>query len=97
MLTDYRNHVQERLQQGILPQPLNAQQTSDLIELLKSPPPGEEDFILNLLTHRIPAGVDEAAYIKAGFLAAITKGEAESPLINKQQATELLGTMLGSS
>lgn len=95
MLTDYRNHVQERLQQGILPQPLNAQQTSDLIELLKSPPPGEEDFILNLLTHRIPAGVDEAAYIKAGFLAAITKGEAKSPLINKQQATELLGTMLG--
>ncbi len=95
MLTDYRQHVEQRAAQGILPQPLNAQQTASLVELLKQPPAGEEDFILELLTQRVPAGVDEAAYIKAGFLAAITTGEASSPLIDKQKATELLGTMLG--
>lgn len=95
MLIDYRKHVQERSEQGISPLPLNAQQTAELVDLLKQPPAGEEDFILDLLTHRIPAGVDEAAYIKAGFLSAITKGEAVSPLIDKQHATKLLGTMLG--
>ncbi|MCK5810037.1 MAG: bifunctional aconitate hydratase 2/2-methylisocitrate dehydratase [Cocleimonas sp.] len=95
MLTDYRQHVEERAAQGILPQPLNAEQTASLVELLKKPPAGEEDFILDLLTQRIPAGVDEAAYVKAGFLAAITTGEASSPLIDKKKATELLGTMLG--
>ena len=95
MLTDYRQHVEERAAQGILPQPLNAEQTASLVELLKQPPAGEEDFILDLLTQRIPAGVDEAAYVKAGFLAAITTGEASSPLIDKKKATELLGTMLG--
>ncbi len=95
MLTEYRKHVSERAAQGILPQPLNAQQTSALVDLLKQPPEGEEDFILDLLSNRVPAGVDEAAYIKAGFLAAITKGQAVSPLIDKQKATQLLGTMLG--
>jgi len=95
MLIDYRKHVQERLKLGISPLPLNAQQTSELVDLLKHPPEGEEDFILDLLTHRVPAGVDDAAYVKAGFLSAITKGETISPLINKQHATELLGTMLG--
>ncbi len=80
---------------GVVPKPLDAEQTAALVELLKSPPAGEEDFILELLTYRIPAGVDEAAYVKAGFLAAITKGEATSPLIDKLKATELLGTMLG--
>ena len=95
MLVDYRHHVEERAQQGIPPQPLSAEQTADLVELLKQPPAGEEAYILDLFTHRIPAGVDEAAYVKAGFLAAITKGEAVSPLIDKQKATELLGTMLG--
>ncbi len=95
MLIDYRKHVQERSEQGISPQPLNAQQTAELVELLKHPTAGEEDFILDLLTYRIPAGVDEAAYVKAGFLFAITKDKTVSPLINKQHATELLGTMLG--
>jgi aconitate hydratase 2/2-methylisocitrate dehydratase len=95
MLTDYRQHVEERAAQGILPQPLNAKQTASLVELLKQPPEGEEDFIMNLLEQRVPAGVDEAAYVKAGFLAAITTGKASSPLIDKQKATELLGTMLG--
>ncbi|MEE9446026.1 MAG: aconitate hydratase B, partial [Cocleimonas sp.] len=95
MLTKYRKHVEEREVEGILPQPLSADQTANLVELLKQPPAGEEDFILDLLTNRIPAGVDEAAYVKASFLAAITKGEASSPLIDKQKATELLGTMLG--
>ena len=95
MLTEYRNHTEERAKQGISPQPLNAEQTANLVKLLKSPPKGEEAFILSLFEDRIPAGVDEAAYVKAGFLAAIVQGEASSPLINKQKATQLLGTMLG--
>ncbi len=80
---------------GVVPQPLNPEQTAELVTLLKNPPAGEEDFILDLITNRVPAGVDQSAYVKAGFLAAITKGEAESPLIDKVKATALLGTMLG--
>ena len=95
MLEAYRKHVDERASQGVIAKPLDAEQTADLVELLKNPPAGEEDFILDLFTNRIPAGVDQAAYVKAGFLAAITKGEASSPLIDKVKATELLGTMLG--
>ena len=95
MLEAYRKHVEERAAEGVVPQPLSPEQTAVLVELLKNPPKGEEDFILDLLTNRIPAGVDQAAYVKAGFLAAITKGDASSPLIDKVKATELLGTMLG--
>lgn len=95
MLEAYRKHVEERAEQGIVPKPLNAQQTADLIKLMENPPAGEEDFLIDLISNRIPAGVDEAAYVKAGFLAAITKGEAKSPLVSKIKAVELLGTMLG--
>ncbi len=95
MLEAYRKHVEERAEQGIVPLPLSAEQVADLIELLKTPPAGEEDFLLDLLSNRIPAGVDEAAYVKAGFLAAVAKGESESPLVSKQDAVKLLGTMLG--
>ncbi len=95
MLAAYRQHVEERAALGVVPQPLNAEQTAELVELLKSPPKGEEEFILALLTDRVPAGVDEAAYVKAAFLTAVAKGEASSPLIDKVHAVELLGTMLG--
>ena len=95
MLEAYRKHVEERASQGIPATPLDAEQTAELVLLLKNPPAGEEDAIMELLKNRIPAGVDEAAYVKAGFLAAITKGEDSSPLIDKTLATELLGTMLG--
>lgn len=95
MLEAYRKHVEERAEMGIVPKPLNAEQVADLVELLKNPPAGEEDFILDLITNRVPAGVDEAAYVKAGFLSAIAKGESESPLIDKLSAVKLLGTMLG--
>jgi len=95
VLEAYRKHVAERAAEGIVPQPLNEEQTASLVNLLKNPPAGEEEFILDLLTNRVPAGVDQAAYVKAGFLAAISKGEAESPLIDKVKAVELLGTMLG--
>jgi len=95
VLEAYRKHAEERAAQGVVPQPLNEEQTAALVELLKNPPVGEEDFILDLITNRIPAGVDQAAYVKAGFLAAISKGETESPLINSVKAIELLGTMLG--
>ncbi|MDY6891370.1 MAG: bifunctional aconitate hydratase 2/2-methylisocitrate dehydratase [Pseudomonadota bacterium] len=95
MLEAYRKHVEERAAQGIPPKPLDPEQTSALVELLKNPPAGEEAFLLDLITNRVPAGVDQAAYVKAGFLAAIAKGEATSPLIDKVKAVELLGTMLG--
>ncbi|MBN4053590.1 bifunctional aconitate hydratase 2/2-methylisocitrate dehydratase [Haliea sp. AH-315-K21] len=95
MLEAYRSHVEERAELGIVPLPLNAEQVADLIELLKSPPTGEEEFILDLISNRVPAGVDEAAYVKAGFLTALAKGEASSPIISKLDAVILLGTMLG--
>ena len=95
MLEAYRKHVAERAELGIVPKPLEAAQVAALVELLKSPPAGEEDFILDLLIHRVPAGVDEAAYVKAGFLSAVAKGETTSPLIDRKRAVELLGTMLG--
>ncbi|WP_442489874.1 bifunctional aconitate hydratase 2/2-methylisocitrate dehydratase [Halomonas litopenaei] len=95
MLEAYRQHVEERAQEGIPPKPLNAEQVAELVELLKAPPAGEEETVLDLLTNRVPPGVDEAAYVKAGFLTALTKGEAESPLIDKVHAVKLLGTMQG--
>ncbi len=95
MLEGYRKHVEERAAQGIVPKPLNAEQAASLIELLKNPPAGEEETLVYLLENRIPPGVDEAAYVKAGFLAALANGEAQSPLISSERATELLGTMQG--
>ena len=95
MLENYRQHAAERAALGIPALPLSPQQTADLVELLKNPPKGEEDFLVELITHRVPAGVDQAAYVKAAFLAAVAKGEAKSPLISRVRATELLGTMLG--
>ncbi|MBW5416039.1 bifunctional aconitate hydratase 2/2-methylisocitrate dehydratase [Pseudomonas sp. MAG002Y] len=95
MLEAYRKHVEERAAQGIVAQPLNAEQTAGLVELLKNPPAGEEEFLVDLITNRVPPGVDEAAYVKAGFLSAVAKGETSSPLISKQRAVELLGTMQG--
>ncbi|BAY31474.1 bifunctional aconitate hydratase 2/2-methylisocitrate dehydratase [Nostoc carneum NIES-2107] len=95
MLELYRQHVVERAELGIPPLPLDAKQTSELCELLKNPPKGEEDTLLHLLRDRVPPGVDAAAYVKAGFLTAIAKGETKSPLISPIQAVELLGTMVG--
>lgn len=95
MLEAYRKHVAERAEQGIVPKPLSAEQVAGLVELLKSPPAGEEEFLMDLLFNRVPAGVDEAAYVKAGFLSALAKGEAKSPLIDQLLAVKLLGTMLG--
>ncbi|EKT55903.1 bifunctional aconitate hydratase 2/2-methylisocitrate dehydratase [Providencia sneebia] len=95
MLEEYRKHVAERAAQGIVPKPLDAAQVAALVELLKNPPKGEEEFLLDLLINRVPPGVDEAAYVKAGFLAALAKGETTSPLITPEKAVELLGTMQG--
>ena len=94
MLQDYKEHCEERKKQGIPPLPLSAQQTSDLVELLKSEH-AESDLLLELLKERIPAGVDQAAYVKAGFLADITTDKTNSPYISKQEAVMILGTMLG--
>jgi aconitate hydratase 2 / 2-methylisocitrate dehydratase len=95
MLQAYVTHVAERAALGIPPLPLTAQQTADLIELLKNPSKGEEEFLLNLITHRVPAGVDDAAKVKASYLAAVAHGTEKCAIINREKATELLGTMLG--
>ena len=99
MLDAYRQHVAERAALGIPPLPLDAKQVASLIELIKAPPsssnPGEEAFLMDLLTHRVPPGVDDAAKVKASFLAAVAHGELSVALISKAKATELLGTMVG--
>ena len=94
-LKTYRNHVAERAALGIPPLPLSAQQTGEVIELLKNPPTGEETFLLDLITHRVPAGVDAAAKVKASYLAAVAHGTEKCALISREKATQLLGTMLG--
>ncbi|WP_395667676.1 bifunctional aconitate hydratase 2/2-methylisocitrate dehydratase [Rhodoferax sp.] len=95
MLKSYRDHVAERAALGIPPLPLSAKQTGELIELLKAPPAGEEATLVDLITHRVPAGVDDAAKVKASYLAAVAHGTEKCALISRQRATELLGTMLG--
>ncbi|MGG4775900.1 bifunctional aconitate hydratase 2/2-methylisocitrate dehydratase [Alcaligenaceae bacterium 429] len=95
MLDSYRQHVAERAALGIPPLPLTAQQTADLIELIKNPPAGQEEFLLDLITHRVPAGVDDAAKVKASYLAAVAFGSESNPLFDRKRACELLGTMLG--
>ncbi|MFN4004915.1 MAG: bifunctional aconitate hydratase 2/2-methylisocitrate dehydratase [Hylemonella sp.] len=95
MLQAYRAHAAERAALGIPPLPLDAKQTSELIELIKNPPAGEEAFLLELLTHRVPPGVDDAAKVKASFLAAVAHGDVQVGLISRAKATELLGTMVG--
>ncbi len=95
MLKEYRDHVAERASLGIPPLPLTAQQTAELIELLKSPPAGEAEFLVDLIINRVPAGVDDAAKVKASYLAAVAHGTEKCSLISREKATELLGTMLG--
>ena len=95
VLDAYRKHSEERANEGLPPLALNAEQVAALVELLKNPPAGEGQALVDLLTHRVPPGVDQAAYVKAGFLADVAKGNTVCSLISEEQATELLGTMLG--
>ena len=95
MLKAYRDHVAERAALGIPPLPLDAPQTAELIELIKNPPQGEDAFLLELLTYRVPPGVDDAAKVKASFLSAVAHGDVKIALIDKSKATQLLGTMVG--
>src|SRR4051812_16634281 len=95
MLQAYVEHVAERAALGIPPLPLSAKQTADVIELLKNPSTAEADFLLNLISYRVPAGVDDAAKVKASYLAAVAHGTEKCSIISRAKATELLGTMLG--
>ncbi|MFQ6405314.1 bifunctional aconitate hydratase 2/2-methylisocitrate dehydratase [Methylophilus sp. 'Pure River'] len=95
MLQAYDTHVKERAAQNLPPLPLNAEQVAALVELLKAPPAGQEALLVDLLENRIPAGVDQAAYVKAAFLADVANAKASSPLVSAERAVELLGTMLG--
>jgi len=94
-LDDYKVLASKRAEEGLVPLPLTAEQASDLVEQLKNPEAGEEEALVDLISNRIPAGVDDAAYVKAAFLSDVAKGEAKSPLISPEKATELLGTMQG--
>ncbi|OSI11831.1 bifunctional aconitate hydratase 2/2-methylisocitrate dehydratase [Neisseria canis] len=95
MLEAYRKAAAEREALGIPALPLTAQQTADLVELLKNPPAGEGEFLVDLLANRVPPGVDDASKVKASFLAAVAEGSVTSPLVSPEYATKLLGTMLG--
>jgi len=95
VLDAYRDHAAERAAQDIPPKPLDAGQVAALVELLKNPPAGEEQFLLDLISTRVPPGVDEAAYVKAGFLAAVARGDIMCPLIDRAAAVALLGNMHG--
>lgn len=95
MLQNYQKHVEERAEQGLPPLPLDAEQVSLMVEQLKQPQQKDNEALLELLIHRVPPGVDKAAYVKAGFLADVAKGEVECELISQVRATELLGTMMG--
>lgn len=95
MLKAYQAHVQERATLNLPPLPLSVEQVAQVVELLKNPPAGEGEILFDLIANRTPAGVDQAAYVKAAFLADIAKGTAQSPLISAEKAVELLGTMLG--
>src|SRR6185369_1690363 len=95
MLQAYVTHVAERAALGIPPLPLSAKQTGELIELLKTASEGDAEFLLNLISHRVPAGVDDAAKVKASYLAAVAHGTEKCPIISREKATQLLGTMLG--
>ena len=94
MLNEYKAHVDERANQNIPPLPLDADQTSQLVDLLKAEHE-ESELLLHLLKERVPAGVDQAAYVKAAFLSDITTGKADSPYVSKVDAVKILGTMLG--
>src|SRR3954462_245397 len=95
MLQEYVKHVAERAARGIPPLPLDAKQTAALIELLKTPSTAEADFLLDLISNRVPAGVDDAAKVKASYLAAVALGTEKCLVISREKATQLLGTMLG--
>ncbi len=91
----YQAHVAERAALGIPALPLSAKQTGELIEQLKNPIADEEKALVEMITHRVPAGVDDAAKVKASYLAAVAHGTEKCSLITREQATHLLGTMLG--
>ena len=96
MLQAYRQHTAERAALGIPPLPLDAKQTAELIELIKNPPAGEGEFLLDLLTHRVPPGVDDAAKVKASYLAAVAHGELRNrPLISRDQGDRAAGYHAG--
>lgn len=95
MLQAYVEHVAERAAIGVPPLPLSAKQTAELIELIKAAPASEDGFLLDLLTNRVPPGVDDAAKVKASFLAAVAHGDLAVASISRAKATELLGTMVG--
>ncbi len=95
LIEDYKKHTEERAQLGVPPLPLNASQTAELVELLKQDSIAEKDYALELFEEKVPAGVDDAAYVKAAFLNDIIQGNVTCEMITPIKACEILGKMLG--
>ena len=95
VLQAYRKHVEDRAAENLPPLALDAQQVAELVELIKAPANENPQVLLDLLVHRVPPGVDQAAYVKAAFLSAVASGETTCSFISREYAVELLGTMLG--
>jgi aconitate hydratase 2/2-methylisocitrate dehydratase len=95
VLNDYKHHLEQREQEGLPPLPLDSEQVTALVELLKQAKNNESEYLLSLLIHRVPPGVDQAAYVKAGFLSDVAKGNTSCESIDKVKATQLLGSMMG--
>ena len=95
MLDKYKKHIEERAAQGLPPLPLNAEQTAAVVDSLKSASDNEGLFLLDLLSQNVPPGVDQAAYVKAGFLSAVAKGDRSCAVLDRKLAAQLLATMLG--
>ena len=95
MLDLYLSDLKERQSQGLPALPLDANQTASLVELLKLDSNENPSLLIDLLKNRVPAGVDKAAFIKAGFLNDIANNNTQSPYVSADYAIELLGTMLG--
>jgi len=95
LLADYRTHTEERAKLGVTPLALTADQVADLVELLKTSPIADADYAMELFTEKVPAGVDDAAYVKAAFLNDIVQGDASCDAIDAVKACTILGSMLG--
>ena len=91
-MDEYKAHVAEREALGVPPLPLNAEQTAEVIEMIKS---NCTEELLDLLENRVSPGVDDAAYVKAAFLNDVVQGNVTVDAIAPEKAVEMLGTMLG--
>ncbi|RLA74304.1 MAG: bifunctional aconitate hydratase 2/2-methylisocitrate dehydratase [Epsilonproteobacteria bacterium] len=95
LIVKYKEHEKDRAKLGVPSLALTTEQTAELVELLKVSPIADESYVLDMFENKVPAGVDDAAYVKAAFLNDIVQGNTTSTAIDKIKAVKILGTMLG--